>query len=273
MSTILKQAMLILIVTGSYSCSKKGCTDPTASNYDSNAHLDNGTCVYTTVEHTGTLILHMHTYISNHAIGNYNSILLTNEGRQMSLSLAQLYISDIQLVGLDDQVYNVGEKVFLKVFEEQAYPIENVPIGNYKQIKFKVGLNAELNTVSPGNSSDSTILNHPEMWFSNTAQPDGYVFLNVQGSIDTSTNLNGNLIPFEYKIGTNNNYTSVSLPEQNFTIFKDMEVYQHILIDYSKLLNGVQLNDSLNLKIHSISDNNSAIATSIVDNIPSIFNF
>ena len=42
------KALILLmgfIVTSTSSCSKEGCTDPTATNYDKEADTDNGTCI------------------------------------------------------------------------------------------------------------------------------------------------------------------------------------------------------------------------------------
>ena len=38
--------LALIIGTASYSCKKKGCTDPTADNYDFEAEKDDGSCIY-----------------------------------------------------------------------------------------------------------------------------------------------------------------------------------------------------------------------------------
>jgi len=115
------------------------------------------------------------------------------------------------------------------------------------------------------------MLKHNEMWMGNTAQPDGYAFLNVQGSIDTTSDLSGTMVPFVYKIGGNANYKQVIMPEQNFSIMEDQSEYAHIKIKYNKLFNGIKLNDINNLSVQNLSDNNSALAQKIVANIPAMF--
>ena len=40
------QFALLFIMLISFSCSRNGCTDPTANNYDKKAKKDNGTCEY-----------------------------------------------------------------------------------------------------------------------------------------------------------------------------------------------------------------------------------
>ena len=221
----------------------------------------------------GNLTLHLHSYIEQNELQAYGVEYTTSEGRKIVIDMAQMYISDIQLVKLDGSIYSVPNKNVLKVFELASVSIGSVPVGNYKTIRFKVGLNPTTNTLNPTQTEDSIILNKPSMWFSNPVQPNGYVFINIQGSIDTTVAMNGALVPFSYKIGTNENYMQVDMPEQNFTVLEDMTAYAHMEIDYSKLFSGIQLNDLNNLSVSSVIDNTLPIATAIRNNIPMLFRY
>ncbi len=44
------------LLIGTVSCKKKGCTDTTAVNYDTNAEKDDGSCEYTTTTNTNTVV-------------------------------------------------------------------------------------------------------------------------------------------------------------------------------------------------------------------------
>lgn len=48
-STKLFSLLSIVLITFLSSCSKQGCTDPTALNYDGSARSDDGTCIYPNV--------------------------------------------------------------------------------------------------------------------------------------------------------------------------------------------------------------------------------
>ena len=74
-----------------------------------------------------------------------------------------------------------------------------------------------------------------------------------------------------YKIGTNAHYKQVNMSDHNFTLVEGQVEFAHIIVDYSRLFNGVQLNNKDNLSITTPSANNSALAAKIVNNIPSMF--
>ena len=220
---------------------------------------------------TGTFWFHLHTYIENSEVDLYNIVYTTFAGRKIALSMAQLYISDVQLIKLDGSTVNLTGNKVLKTFETEIYLVGEAPVGNYKSVRFKVGLNPTTNALTPTTPSDSAILNRPNMWFGSTAQPDGYVFMNLQGTIDTSANMDKPLVPFAYKIGTNANYVQVTMGEKNFSVVEKQIAFSHINIDYSRLFNGIQLNQLGNLSVKTTAANSSAVAAKIVGNIPSMF--
>lgn len=259
--------IILFSLSGLVSC-KKDKNETDSVNSDSN---NNGNGGDNEVE-KGNLTLHLHTFIGETEVDGLGIEMQTLEGRIISLTKAQMYISGIQLVKLDGSLVDVPYNL-LKLFEAESVVVGDVPVGNYKSIKFKVGLNAATNTLIPSLSSDSIILNKPAMWFGSSAQPDGYVFMNCQGTIDTSSAMNETPVPFIYKIGTNSNYVQVSMPEQNFTVFKNNVNYLHMVIDYSKLFNGIQINMTNNLQVNSTSDNALPIAIAIKNNIPLMFRY
>lgn len=214
---------------------------------------------------TGTVMFHLHTYIGDNEVDLYNIPYSTQEGRNISLRIAQLFISDVQLVKLDNSTYDIPHDRILKTLEKDSYLIGQAPVGNYKGIRFKLGLSSLANKIDPAYPADSA------MWFSSANIADGYVFLNVQGMIDTSETMSGNLVPFAYKIGTNANYKQINLPEKNFTIVKGEVTYAHLMADYNRLFNGINLTQNSNLFIKGSADNATPLAQKIVANLSSIF--
>lgn len=250
--------LLAITIVGFVSCKKSKNEEPIPNN----APIP-----------TGTLMFHLHTYIDNNEVDAYNITYTTDAGRQVSLSIAQFYISDIQLVKADGSIYNIVGKKILKVVEAETYLIGDIPVGNYKSVRFKVGLDPITNSMNPTSTSDSILLNKPAMWFGSTAQSDGYVFLNVQGAIDTTAEMTGTPIPFAFKIGTNANYKQVTMSDKNFSIIKDQVEYVHLRVDYNKLFSGLQLNQNSNLSVATALANTVAPATIVSDNISAMFSY
>ncbi len=56
---------------------------------------------------TGTFERHLPNYLDKNEGEEYNTIYTTNTGRKISLSLAQLYLSHIQLVKVDGSTYDI----------------------------------------------------------------------------------------------------------------------------------------------------------------------
>jgi hypothetical protein len=112
------------------------------------------------------------------------------------------------------------------------------------------------------------------MWFNTTAQPDGYVFLNAQGKIDTTaagTGPDANMQNFVLKIGTNAHYKQVTMPDQAFSILQDQAQFVHMYVDYGKLFTGINLHQLL--MVNSVADNSSALSDAVTNNISLIFNY
>ncbi|HSZ71639.1 MAG TPA: MbnP family protein [Cytophagaceae bacterium] len=224
---------------------------------------------------TGTLQFHLHTNVDTNEVGDFNTVYSipvpgsATARRNISVSAAELYISNIQLVRSDGSLYNVSNEIVLKVQPIEPYTIGNVPAGNYKSVRFYVGLDPTTDKrvlVLPADS----VLNHSEMWFGSAAT-NGHLFINFQGSIDTTTVASGSsMTPFSFKLGTNKNYQPV-IVTQSFTVSPNQTQFVHMIVDYSKLFTSVTLNNANNINISSHTDSTSNNAIQISNNISSMF--
>jgi hypothetical protein len=222
----------------------------------------------------GTLAFHFHTNVDTAEVEDQDSVYTTGLGRKITVHRAELYISNVQLIKTDGSLQDVPGVVKLIKRGEEEYVIGSVPAGNYKSVKFNVGLSAAINASTPA-SSDST-LNQPQMWFGIAAQPSGFVFINFQGTIDTTTFGNGTIAQmqsFTYKIGTNANLKSVTMPDQNYTVSPNQVQFVHMVIDYNMLFNGISLNTGSNLTMNTATDNSGALGMQLVNNISSMFSY
>lgn len=248
------------------SCKKDNDDVPELS--DTNKSVSNPT-----VTQKGKLLFHLHYYVGENEVFNYGSVNSTENGMEISLDLAQLYISNIQLEKLDGTFYTVSGKILLKDQENSTYEVGEVPAGNYKGIRFNVGLDPETNKINP--EADDLVLNKKEMWFNSTAQPGGYIFMNIKGKVDTTKTLSGDettLAPFEYRLGENN-LSQVIMPAYNYTILPQKADFLHFKIDVSSLFNGIDLTKPENLRLISEQDNESDLAGKLKRNIPLMFRY
>ena len=250
-------SFIIICLTFLYACKKK---DVTPMNTDSSI-----------VVPTGDLKFHLHTYIGEQEVDAYNIDYPMPNGHMISLNMAELYLSEIQLVRVDGSLYNVSTNGVLKVFESEGVEIGKVPVGNYKSVRFKVGLTPDVNTLEPTTTGYVNLLNQAEMWFSTKAQPDGYVYMNFSGSIDTTAAQTGVKIPLEYKIGTETKRVQIEMPTQNFSISKDAVGYVHMKIQYDRLFDGINLSYNANLHVITKTDNALPIVETLKKNMQKLF--
>ncbi len=230
---------------------------------------------------TGTLKFHLHYYIGSSEMYNYNTLYTTDEGRRIIITRAKLYLSNIAAVRLDGSPVSIPDSVLLQTAENENYIVGKLPAGNYQSVRFKLGLDS-LTNLKDSSAYSNGVLNKSEMWFGSSAQPLGYVFLNVQGKIDTTasgTATEDQMVPFSYKIGTNKRLKQVNplnLNQTNpeyypFTILPDQAQFVHFYVDLARLFNGIDLKNSANLQVNTKEENANEISEKIANNMPSMF--
>src|SRR4051812_9638966 len=87
----------------------------------------------------GSLMLHIHTNVDENEVGGYDSVYVMTDGRKISISIAQLYISNIQLIRTDGSAFDLTGINILKTMEQEKYSFNDIPSGNYKSVRFNVG--------------------------------------------------------------------------------------------------------------------------------------
>ena len=125
-----------------------------------------------------------------------------------------------------------------------------MPAGNYKTVKFDVGLPSKINHSNPATYNSSEPYsdlnafwygNKNTMWSGNTT--NGYNFVNIKGYIDTSASGKGvPTQPFSYQLGGDNIRTTILMPEQDFTVASGVPYTVHMTIDFGYFLHGLNPN-------------------------------
>lgn len=221
----------------------------------------------------GRLAMHLHNFIESTEVDAYGQTFPDGDNRKITLNMGQVYLSNFELIRLDGSVYAVPNTVILKNQIDLHYVIGEVPVGNYKTVRFTIGLDANTNQKTPSTDA-SDPLNQSSMWFGSAAQPEGYVFANIQGKIDTTedaSSSNSQMQPFSYRIGTNRNVRKVTMPDNTFAVMANLSYDLHMYIDYSRLFRGIQLSNPANLIITTPADNSTNIATQLANNLTNMF--
>ena len=222
---------------------------------------------------TGSLMFHLHTMADTNEVEAYGDTLTMTGGKHIVVTTAQLYLSNIKLIKTDGNVVDGPSSIVLVKQGIEEYELGAVPAGNYKAVRFDVGLSDVVNASVP--SSSNTTLYQNSMWFdASMAMANNFVFANFQGKIDTSaTNTGSNLIPFALKLGTNSHRVTVTLPDKNFTVAPDQMAAVHMSADYAKLFDGVQLNQTSNLSLTTVAQNSGSLANQIAANVATMFEY
>jgi hypothetical protein len=214
----------------------------------------------------GDLYFHLHTNID---IAEADSGIAYRDanGRKIQLNIAAFYISGIVLKKPDGTNYSLNGVCVLKTIAQGVFMLASVPAGNYSSVSFNVGIDATTNQNSPSSYSSGVLaMQNPNMWFGSVAQ--GYIFMNVQGLVDTASASNGIAnYPFSYQLGTSGMLKAVNLPSQAFSVVANQSTVVHIVADYGKLLQGI----NFNTQNTATPFNNETTATQIANNITTMF--
>lgn len=107
----------------------------------------------------GTLNLHLHTMLDSLEIETLDSAYALASGQTISVSFAQLYISNVRLVKADGSEMLLEGKPILVTNEQERYNVGQVNAGNYVSAKLDIGLSATINASEP--SATDSVLSNP----------------------------------------------------------------------------------------------------------------
>ena len=173
--------LLVAVIAGASSltsCKNKGCTDPTATNYDMEASKDDGSCTY----NTSTVLSFNFTHNwDGQAIdaGDFNQFNYVNlNGDTLSLTKLRYLISDIRLYKSngDSIVLEGYQLVDLTNSTGLTYsPGVTVPNGSYTGLSFIFGFDSLDNVDNAYPDLNSVSWNWPSML------GGGYHFMQMEG--------------------------------------------------------------------------------------------
>jgi len=203
---------------------------------------------------------------------NFTSVNTTASGQKYTLSSLRYYVSNVRLVKADGTEYPIAGKYFLVNPATYDYDLGTVPVGDYKGIKFAVGIDSETNhkdpTVYPSNNP--LAIQSPAIHWSWNS---GYIFMMLEGSCDT-TATNVDVLTYGqyshgmfFHIGMDPLYREVDLSNSPFSVSAATPKTITMVSDVNKIFTNIDLRTENG----SHTMGTMPLATRVANNIPTMF--
>ncbi|MBI1288775.1 MAG: hypothetical protein GC178_14500 [Flavobacteriales bacterium] len=254
---------LFMIIAFLTSCKKDGCIDPTALNYDPNAKNDDGSCVYL----VDNLNFKFYSKLGTQDFA-YGTEAQLSSGRKVKFSKAQMYLSGFTFNGAGGPYELLDPHVLLQA-DVQDYNLGYLPLGAYTSFSFAEGVDSVANHSDPASFPSSSALSSNNPDYMHWAWNSGYIFLVLEGTVDTTAAMNGNTdAAFVYHIGLDENLVEMAFAKdfnsvaEGFTIEMD--------VDWLKLLDGTNMVGADTTRSTHTMDNPS-LASLVISNVDGAF--
>ena len=197
--------LLVLAVLSS--CTREGCTDQDAANYDQNANSDDGSCVYD----KNALRINLHHLIGSEEIQLKDKQYTNIAGNKYSLHRLQYYLSGLEVLNSEGEWLRISDFQYIDIEDESTWQIENPDLPDLvlDSLRFVFGLYPEINETNALPAELNNI---------NMAWPDpmggGYHFMKMEGKFNDTS---GSDINFAMHIGRLVNHEGTTDPFIRFS--------------------------------------------------------
>lgn len=183
------------------------------------------------------------------------------------------YISDVRLVTVDDQEVVIKDVDMVNFYDHHANPataaegetitIADVPQGDYKGIRFGIGLPADLNATNPADYAATHPMSRTEMYWDWRGT---FIFSMIEGSVDTLQDGTPDVF-LTYHSGSDAMYEQVDLA-YNFSIGDGDALTLPLVLDAQKILvNNGSAYDVVNNNVTHTTADDYHIAEAIIRNL------
>ncbi len=254
--------MLILSVLTFSSCKKEGCMDENAINYNDKAKKDDGSCQFTdTEQESGKVIVSL-----EHQWGdNTTNFQLETEyihattGDTLEFTKLMYFISNLKLKRQDGTWWSHPESYFLVDLANTSSTqlnLEGVPLGNYTEVSYIMGVDSLRNVSGAQTGALSTTSGMFWSWNS------GYIMVKAEG-LSPQASMGG---AFTYHLGgfagANNIVTlkNATFGAETLNVTKSSNSKIYLSVDPSKLFTTIGSVNNVGM-IHSPGANSLTMAT------------
>ncbi len=163
-------------------------------------------------------------------------------GRQLYFEVSRYYLSNVELLKENGEIHPFTGRVLLVKHEGATnFKLDTIPPGKYKGVKMNLGLDERTNASNPASFSDDDPLamqdDVPMFWDGF----NGYIFIRLEGKVDTSQAQLGVLdMPMRYEIGRNDTRRVIRI-DRSFTVQPGIDVEYEIEVDHKELLKSLDL--------------------------------
>jgi len=210
---------------------------------------------------TGSIVIEFdHVWGMNMAPFQMNTdIVQPMSGDTLNVSLLKYYISNIQLVKNNGDLYNIEDGYYLIDPENNTIELENIPSGEYKGVNFLIGVDSLKNF--SGLQTGALNPSNGMFWSWST----GYIFVRIEGSSQNSPTGQ-----FLYHMGGYQDpYIASHKKEMLFggeiaTVSPNATPQAHLNVNVAKIWHGPIKVSDLNV-IHNIGEDAVLLSTNFAD--------
>lgn len=253
---------LTIVSVGLTSCSKDGCVDSTALNYDPKAENDDGSCVY--VAENLNFIFNSKLGTQDFAFGTEATI----NGRKVKFTRAQMYLSGFTFNGSGGEYKVTDSHVLLKAGVAN-YNLGYLPVADYSTFSFSAGVDSVSNHADPATFAGTSALSSNNPDHMHWGWDPGYIFYVLEGLVDTTANMDGLVdAPFIFHVGTDALRADMAFVKQVNSVADGVTVEMDV--DWLKLLDGTNMTGDVSTRSTHTS-NNPSLAALMASNVDEAF--
>tara|TARA_B110000438_G_C15657200_1_gene582207 strand:+ start:12 stop:827 length:816 start_codon:yes stop_codon:yes gene_type:complete len=252
---------ILLIVIAFISCRKKGCTDPIANNYDLNAVVDNGICLYDLASPNADSLELNIVHVFDNELFSFDSVYQDSFGNKIQFTRATFYLGNPRYE--NGNTLDSSNSYILVNPSISTYNIGPIKPGAYLELDFLMGVDLVTNHLNPASYNSANPLSYqtPSMHWQMGISPENwsYLFIVLEGLVDKNGNNNFDTGEnFVFHVGNDGLTTEINDLAINLLITEGENGSLDLEADWSRFFDGIDL--SINNFTHT-TDNPTLAAT------------